>query len=59
MTPIVVFRRIIQFRKRAAAGKCEGRKRIAELRPDIVAEAKRLRRKCPPSGPTGQNELIA
>src|SRR3954447_21945070 len=38
-------------RKRVAnGGKCEGRKRIAELRPDLVAEAKRLRRKLPKGG---------
>ena len=30
-------------RKRAVNGKCEGRKRIAELHPEIVAEARRLR----------------
>jgi hypothetical protein len=30
-------------RKRAVNGKCEGRKKIAELHPDIVAEARRLR----------------
>ena len=34
-------------RKRAAAGKCEGRKRWAELNPELVREAKRLRRRSP------------
>jgi DNA invertase Pin-like site-specific DNA recombinase len=34
-------------RKRAANGKCEGRKSHAELNPDLVAEAKRLRRRSP------------
>jgi hypothetical protein len=34
-------------RKRAAAGKCEGRKSHAELRPDVVTLARRLRRKRP------------
>lgn len=37
-------------RKRQAAGKCEGRKGHAELRPDVVAEAKRLRRASPKTG---------
>ncbi|WP_246737281.1 recombinase family protein [Nordella sp. HKS 07] len=32
-------------RKRETAGKCEGRKSLAELRPDVVEAAKRLRRK--------------
>src|SRR5437588_8690547 len=34
-------------RKRAAMGKCEGRKSHAELNPDLVREAKRLRRRSP------------
>lgn len=34
-------------RKRAATGKCEGRKSLAELRPEVAREAKRLRRKSP------------
>jgi DNA invertase Pin-like site-specific DNA recombinase len=34
-------------RKRAACGKCEGRKSHAELNPDLVAKAKRLRRRSP------------
>jgi DNA invertase Pin-like site-specific DNA recombinase len=34
-------------RKRAAAGKCEGRKAWAEINPDLVREAKRLRRRSP------------
>jgi hypothetical protein len=32
-------------RKRAAAGKCEGRKSWAEINPELVREAKRLRRR--------------
>jgi hypothetical protein len=31
-------------------GKCEGRKPHAEIRPDVVAEAKRLRRASPKTG---------
>jgi hypothetical protein len=42
-------------RKKAAAGKCEGRKSIAELRPDVVALARELRRRRPK--PIGTNHL--
>jgi DNA invertase Pin-like site-specific DNA recombinase len=34
-------------RKRVAAGKCEGRKSWAEINPELVHEAKRLRRRSP------------
>ena len=34
-------------RKRAAVGKCEGRKSWAEINPKLVREAKRLRRRSP------------
>lgn len=34
-------------RKRAVAGKCEGRKSWAEINPELVREAKRLRRRSP------------
>ena len=37
-------------RKREAQGKCEGRKSHAELRPDVVREAKRLHRASPKTG---------
>lgn len=37
-------------RKREATGKCEGRKSHAELRPDVVQLAKRLRRRKPKGG---------
>jgi len=37
-------------RKRALTGSCEGRKGSAVVRPEIVAVAKRLRRKNPKSG---------
>ena len=39
--------RAARERKRAAAGKCEGRKSHAELYPELVAEAKRLHRRSP------------
>lgn len=37
-------------RKKAATGKCEGRKAHREIRPDTVARAKQLRRKRPKGG---------
>ncbi len=37
-------------RQRKERGKCEGRKPHAEIRPDVVAEAKRLRRASPKTG---------
>lgn len=37
-------------RQRKERGKCEGRKAHSELRPDVVAEAKRLRRASPKTG---------
>ncbi|MCP4305495.1 MAG: recombinase family protein [bacterium] len=37
-------------RKREATGKCEGRKPLAELQPDAVALARRLRRRKPKGG---------
>lgn len=37
-------------RKRALSGKCEGRKGIAESRPDVVALARKLHRKNPSTG---------
>lgn len=42
-------------RKRKEVGKCEGRKSHAELNPDLVREAKRLRRRSPKTG--GQRSL--
>jgi DNA invertase Pin-like site-specific DNA recombinase len=37
-------------RKRLAVGKCEGRKRLADVRPEVVALAKALRRRRPKGG---------
>ncbi len=37
-------------RQRKERGKCEGRKAHSELRPEVVAEAKRLRRASPKPG---------
>jgi DNA invertase Pin-like site-specific DNA recombinase len=39
--------RAARDRKRASTGRCEGRKSHAELNPDLVREAKRLRRRSP------------
>jgi DNA invertase Pin-like site-specific DNA recombinase len=39
--------RAARERRRATAGKCEGRKNHAEINPDLVREAKRLRRRSP------------
>jgi len=46
-------------RKRAAVGKCEGRKSWAELNPALVQQAKRLRRKCPKGGQRSLREISA
>ena len=39
-----------RVRKRKETGKCEGRKSWSEINPDLVREARRLRRKNPVSG---------
>jgi DNA invertase Pin-like site-specific DNA recombinase len=46
-------------RKRAAAGKCEGRKSLAERNPEMVAEARRLSRKLPKGGKPSLREIAA
>jgi hypothetical protein len=46
-------------RKRAAVGKCEGRKSHAELRPDVVTLARRLRRKRPKGGQRSLRDVAA
>ena len=43
-------------RKRAAVGKCEGRKGHLEVRPEVVREAKRLRRRSPKTAGSGRFE---
>jgi DNA invertase Pin-like site-specific DNA recombinase len=47
---IVTKLRVARERKRAANGKCEGRKSFAEAKPEVVALAKRLRRASPKTG---------
>jgi DNA invertase Pin-like site-specific DNA recombinase len=49
-TRLVAKLRGARDRKRAATGKCEGRKSHAEMNPELVALAKRLRRKSPATG---------
>ena len=46
-------------RKRLATGKCEGRKSIAEQRPHVALEAKRLRRKLPKGGRMSLRQVAA
>ena len=46
-------------RKREATGKCEGRKSLAELQPDAVALARRLRRRRPKGGQRSLREISA
>jgi DNA invertase Pin-like site-specific DNA recombinase len=46
-------------RKRADRGKCEGRKSWAELKPELVAEAKRLRRRSPKGGQRSLRDVAA
>jgi DNA invertase Pin-like site-specific DNA recombinase len=46
-TRLVAKLRAARERKRQAVGKCEGRKNWAEINPDVVREAKRLRRRSP------------
>jgi hypothetical protein len=46
-------------RKRAAAGKCEGRKSWAEINPSLVREARRLRRRSPKGHQRSLREIAA
>ena len=58
-TRLVAKLRAARERKRASAGKCEGRKSIVELRPDVALEAKRLRRKLPKGGRMSLRDVAA
>lgn len=51
--------RVARERRRATAGKCEGRKSHAELNPDLVREAKRLRRRSPKGHQRSLREVAA
>jgi hypothetical protein len=46
-------------RKRREAGKCEGRKSHAELRPDVVALVRRLHRRRPKGGQLSLRKISA
>jgi DNA invertase Pin-like site-specific DNA recombinase len=46
-------------RKRETSGKCEGRKSHAELRPEVVALAKKLRRRSPKGGQRSLRQIAA
>lgn len=46
-------------RKRAETGKCEGRKSWAEINPELVREAKRLRRRNPKTGKQRSFDKVA
>jgi hypothetical protein len=46
-TSLVTKLRAARERRRVAAGKCEGRKSWAEINPELVRAAKRLRRRSP------------
>jgi DNA invertase Pin-like site-specific DNA recombinase len=51
--------RAARDRKRTATGRCEGRKSHAEINPDLVREAKRLRRRSPKRGQRSLREIAA
>jgi DNA invertase Pin-like site-specific DNA recombinase len=51
--------RAARDRKRASTGRCEGRKSHAEINPDLVREAKRLRRRSPKGHQRSLREISA
>jgi DNA invertase Pin-like site-specific DNA recombinase len=51
--------RAARERKRTATGKCEGRKSYAELDPELVRVAKRLRRRSPKGGQRSLRDISA
>ena len=51
--------RVARTRKRMETGKCEGRKSYQEMNPNLVREAKRLRRRNPKSGKRYSLQRIA
>ena len=51
--------RVARERKRAKTGKCEGRKSWAELNPELVQQAKQLRRKRPKGGQRSLRDVAA
>ena len=53
------FLKAARERKRAAVGKCEGRKSWAEINPEMVHEAKRLRRRSPKGHQRSMRDVAA
>jgi DNA invertase Pin-like site-specific DNA recombinase len=51
--------RAARERKRAVVGKCEGRKSWEEINPQLVSEAKRLRRRSPKGGQRSLRDVAA
>ena len=51
--------KVARERKRAATGKCEGRKSLNDKRPDMVRQAKRLARRNPATGKTRSLRTIS
>jgi hypothetical protein len=51
--------RAARERKRGATGKCEGRKSHAELRPELVAMVRHLRRRRPKGGQRSLRDISA
>jgi hypothetical protein len=51
--------RAARERRRAANGKCEGRKSWAEINPELVRQAKRLRRRSPKGGQRSLRDVAA
>jgi DNA invertase Pin-like site-specific DNA recombinase len=51
--------RAARDRKRASTGRCEGRKSHAQVHPDLVREAKRLRRRSPKGHQRSLREIAA
>jgi DNA invertase Pin-like site-specific DNA recombinase len=58
-TRLVAKLRAARERKRQAVGKCEGRKNWAEVNPELVSEAKRLRRRSPKGHQRSLREVAA
>jgi DNA invertase Pin-like site-specific DNA recombinase len=58
-TRLVAKLRAARERQRQAVGKCEGRKNWAEVNPELVSEAKRLRRRSPKGHQRSLREVAA
>jgi DNA invertase Pin-like site-specific DNA recombinase len=58
-TRLVAKLRAARERRRVATGKCEGRKSWAEINPELVRQAKRLRRRLPKGGQRSLRDVAA